>query len=36
MPLSFQSFGVAGILIMVGILSIAELVKHLRRRHQHH
>jgi len=36
MPLSFQSFGVVGILIMIGILSVAELVKHLRKRHSHH
>ena len=37
MPFSFQSYGATAILIMVGILTIAEIVKYLKaKRHPHH
>jgi hypothetical protein len=37
MPFSFGSYGPLAILVMIGILSLAELVKHLRAtRHKSH
>ncbi len=35
-PLSYQGFGFTAILVMVGILSAAHLLKYLRERYQHH
>lgn len=35
MPFSFQSYGATAIFIMLGILTIAEIVKYFRRRHHH-
>jgi hypothetical protein len=33
-PLSYQGFGFTAIMLMVGILSAAQLVKYLKERHQ--
>jgi hypothetical protein len=36
-PLSYQGFGFTAILVMVGILSVAQLLKYLKERfHQRH
>jgi hypothetical protein len=35
MPLSYQGFGFTAILVMVAILSAAQLVKYLKERFQH-
>jgi hypothetical protein len=35
-PLSYQGFGFTAILIMVGILSAAHLLKYLKERFSHH
>jgi hypothetical protein len=35
-PLSYQGFGFTAILVMVGILSAAHLLKYLRERYQQH
>lgn len=35
-PLSYQSFGFTAILVMVGILSVAHLLKYLKERFFHH
>ena len=35
MPFSFQGLGAAALLIMIGILSLNQLIQHLRDRHQH-
>jgi hypothetical protein len=34
-PLSYQGFGFTAILMMVGILSVGQLLKYLRERYQH-
>ena len=34
MPFSFQPYGVTAILVMIGILSVVELVKYLRSKKQ--
>jgi len=34
MPFSFQPYGLTAILVMIGILSIIELVKYLRSKKQ--
>jgi hypothetical protein len=36
LPLSYQGFGFTAILVMVGILSIAQLLKYMRDRFIHH
>jgi hypothetical protein len=36
LPLSYQGFGFTAILMMVGILSAAQLLKYLRERFHHH
>jgi hypothetical protein len=35
-PLSYQGFGFTAILVMVGILSVAHLLKYLKERFFHH
>ena len=35
-PLSYQGFGFTAILMMVGILSLGQLLKYLRERSQQH
>jgi hypothetical protein len=35
-PLSYQGFGFTAILVMVGILSVAHLLKYLKERLFHH
>jgi hypothetical protein len=35
-PLSYQGFGFTAILMMVGILSVAHLLKYLKERFVHH
>jgi hypothetical protein len=35
-PLSYQGFGFTAILVMVGILSAAHLLKYLKERFSHH
>jgi hypothetical protein len=35
-PLSYQGFGFTAIMLMVGILSAAQLLKYLRERYQDH
>jgi hypothetical protein len=35
-PLSYQGFGFTAILVMVGILSVAHLLKYLKERFSHH
>jgi hypothetical protein len=35
-PLSYQGFGFTAILMMVGILSVAQLLKYLKERVQQH
>jgi len=35
-PLSYQGFGFTAILLMVGILSAAQLLKYLKDRYQYH